>query len=234
MKHTTFSFRQFSVVQCETAHKVGTDGVLLGAWADVEGSRRILDIGTGTGLIALMAAQRTDRQCRITAIDADAESTELAAKNFAVSPWSERLEAHHVRLQDFPGEHVYDHILVNPPYFVNSLAPPDQKRKLQRHTDELPFSELAEHTARLLTSDGKWSLILPVQESRKVELLAIDHGVFVTRELLVAPRTGAVPNRRLLEFGFSRGDVLRSTLVLMDEEGKRHTKYAELTNNFYL
>ena len=222
------------MVQSETVHKVGTDGVLLGAWADVQDARRVLDIGTGTGLIALMTAQRADPSCCITGIDADEEASELAKLNFASSPWADRLESRHERLQTIHGEHVYDHILTNPPYFVNSLVSPDPKRRIQRHTDELTFEDLVCHVARLLKAEGKWSVILPVSESRMLEQLVLTRGLSLRRETTVLPKIGATANRRLMEFRFTPGEALQSELILMNESGQRHPQYAGLTKAFYL
>ena len=234
MKRTTFSFRQFSVVQSEAVHKVGTDGVLLGAWADVQEARRILDIGTGTGLIALMAAQRTNPECSITGIDADEAATDLAELNFSNSPWASRLKVETVRLQDFHDDRAYDHILTNPPFFMNSLAPPDPKRKIQRHTDELTFEELVNAVTGLLKADGRWSVILPVTESKVLERLASTNGLLLHRETFVKPKIGATSNRRLMEFRFTPAGTYESEIILMDNAGKRHPQYGELTREFYV
>ena len=234
MKRTTFSFRQFSIVQSETVHKVGTDGVLLGSWADVQEAGKILDIGTGTGLIALMAAQRTNPECSITGIDADEDATDLAKLNFSHSPWASRLTIETVRLQDFHDDRAYDHILTNPPFFMNSLAPPDPKRKIQRHTDELTFEELVNAITGLLKADGRWSVILPVSESKILERLTATHGLFLHRETFVKPKMSTVSNRRLMEFRLTPGELTQSEMILMDEAGKRYPQYAELTKTFYL
>ena len=138
-----FRFKRFSVCQQGCAMKVGTDGVLLGAWCALEASqRRVLDIGTGTGVIALMAAQRS-AEARITAVDIDGECARRAAGNFAASPWGDRLEAVQADIRDFASGHTFDHIITNPPYFSSSLLPPDSGRRLARHCVALPFADLA-------------------------------------------------------------------------------------------
>ena len=134
--------------------KVGTDGVLLGAWCPVSSqasSFKVLDVGTGSGLIALMLAQRLP-EAKITAIDIDAGAVEQAAYNFGMSPWADRLNCQQISLQDLEGEGVYDLIVSNPPYFQDSLKNPDSQRAIARHTDTLSYDELLKHSARLLTT----------------------------------------------------------------------------------
>lgn len=235
MSSTTFRFQQFAVEQTDSLHKVGTDGVLLGAWAKAENAASILDVGTGTGLVALMAAQRTGNTCVITGIDTDAQAALLAEKNFRQSPWTERLKVFHCRLQNFnPGTGAFDHILSNPPYFENSLLPPDPNRQQQRHTDGLTFRELVEHCFRLLAPHGTWSLILPEKESRQTEELARANGFFLHRETSVHPKTDRPAHRRLLAFGKSPSILDADKLILMNDDGSRHPQYEELMKTFYL
>lgn len=229
-----FHFKGFSVQQSASVHKVGTDGVLLAAWAAVEDARSVLDIGTGTGLIALMTAQRTDDTCILTAIDTDPDAVRLTAENFKQSPWANRLRVEHIRLQDFQSPVSFDHILSNPPYFLNSLAPPDPKRKVQRHSDALPFEDLVQNTRRLLAADGKWSVVLPFTESQVVEQLALRSGFQLHRDTVVYPKESALPNRRLLEFVTRPVEKIVDQLILMQHDGSRHPQYQALTNNFYL
>ena len=164
MANPFFTFKQFTIRHDRCAMKVGTDGVLLGAWTSVDHSHRLLDIGTGTGLIALMLAQRCP-QAFITAIDIDAEAVEQARENALSSPWKDRVE---VLLQDictFPANQQFDTIVSNPPYFIDSLKCPDDQRNTARHTDTLDAERLLASVARLLTDDGRFSIILPAEQT---------------------------------------------------------------------
>ena len=161
-----FRFKQFAVEQDDVAMKVGTDGVLLGAWANCEGAKRILDIGTGTGVIALQMAQR-NAEAQIHAVEIDEAAAKRARANFDNSPWAERLNVEQTAVQEFSPAEKFDLIVSNPPYFVDSLLPPDTKRSTARHTHDLTFEELDNAVARLLAGDGKFALILPVTEFEK-------------------------------------------------------------------
>jgi len=216
--------------------KVGTDSVLLGAWARLQNSRHILDIGTGCGLLALMAAQRSEAQ--IIAIDVDQPAIETAAQNFSLSPWSSRLTALQTSLQEYSLKntlHSYDHIISNPPYFINSLKAPEIQRSNARHTDLLPFAILAELSAGLLTDKGLLSLILPVNESEIYTQLAKVHHLFPSRQLNVIPRAGRTANRILMEF--SKSEITETgieELVIRDSSGNYTDAYQQLTRDFYL
>jgi tRNA1Val (adenine37-N6)-methyltransferase len=153
-----FRFKQFSVDDSKCAMKVGTDAVLLGAWADVTCAETILDIGTGCGLIALMAAQRSN--AHITAIDIDESTTLQSKENFLSSPWHDRLEAIHI--EQFQPDYLFDLIICNPPFFKNALKTPFHERNLARHNDSLSFESLVSHVNILLSENGKFFFILPV------------------------------------------------------------------------
>ena len=167
-----FRFKQFAVRQDRCPMKVGTDGVLLGAWAEVRpGDRRMLDVGTGTGLIALMLAQRS--AARITAVDVDAECATQAAENFAASPWADRLDAVAVAVQRYDPVERFDLIVSNPPYYVDSLLSPDEGRNTARHAAGLPFGELAAAVVRLLAPGGRFALVLPPVEMQRFRSAAL-------------------------------------------------------------
>src|SRR5664279_1596216 len=144
-----FRFKHFSVDDSKCAMKVGTDGVLMGAWADVSAAEKILDIGTGCGLIALMAAQRSN--ANITAIDIDEDATLQSKENFLSSPWHERIEAIHATVQQFQPDFLFDLIICNSPFFKNALKTPYHERNLARHNDTLPFDSLVSSVNRLLS-----------------------------------------------------------------------------------
>ena len=153
-----FKFKQFEIHQDRCAMKVGTDGVLLGAWAP--GGKRILDIGSGTGLISLMMAQRC-QEAQVIGVDLDAEACDEARENVAASPFADRVSIACCRLQDYESAEKFDAIVSNPPFFLNSLKNPDSKRSMARHADSLPFRDLFLGVKRLLSEEGVFSAIVP-------------------------------------------------------------------------
>lgn len=230
----SFRFKQFSVEDKNCPMKVGTDSVLLGAWANLPENGHILDIGTGCGLLALMAAQLSEAQ--IFAIDINAQSIDQATQNFHNSPWKHRLMAIPVSLQDFAGstDLSFNHIISNPPYFVNSLKAPEQSRNSARHNDELPFPVLANLCRKLLRPDGKLSLILPKTEAELFLKVALDAGLFLTRRLVVSPFPGRPANRNILEFSGSMHGELENNELFIREHKMYTEDYKQLTRDFYL
>ena len=223
-----FQFKQFFVAHDRCAMKVGTDGVLLGAWAEPNHVPlghlpcTILDVGTGSGLIALMLAQRLqtsplsspkerEKGFRIDAIDIDEAAVEQAAENFAASPWPDRLHAWLSSIQEWqmvngkcPNGKWYDLIVSNPPYFRNSLKNPDKARGLARHTDTLSYTELLHHSARLLREEGRLCLILPAEAEEEVCALAAQEGFVLTRVTRVYSKVSKPARRVLLAFEKSK------------------------------
>jgi len=220
MSTTFFRFKQFTVWHDRCAMKVGTDGVLLGAWCNPSPHRpiapspshpfTILDIGTGSGLIALMLAQRFPT-AHIDAIDIAPEAIEQATYNFSLSPWSDRLHAHLSPLQDWSrakstiinhqSSIAYDLVVSNPPYFISSLKNPDHGRELARHTDTLSYEDLLQHSARLLSDKGTLALILPASEEQNIIALAATYGLYPTRLTRVFSKPNKpTPIRILIEF----------------------------------
>jgi tRNA1Val (adenine37-N6)-methyltransferase len=249
---TEFRFKRFVVEQAGCAMKVGTDGVLLGAWCRVRPQDKLLlDIGTGTGVIALQLAQRTEMQNSfVEAVEIDEANCARARENFDRSEWTDRIRLHHSSIQDFVvattdttlANH-FDHIVSNPPYFTRSLASPDKARTLARHTASLGHGELIEACDRLLAPDGRISLILPVIEAENLLKIAQDTGFWLSRrtEVWPTPRSGA--KRLLIEL--SRAQIQAqtqappppelSTLVIEDAEaGTLSPEYRTLTRDFYL
>lgn len=227
-----FRFKRFTVRQPNAAMKVGTDGVLLGAWVGVRDTdQRILDIGTGTGVIALMMAQRCGN-ARITAVEIDAPSAADARDNAAASPWSDRVEVVECDAAVYDSPERFDLIVSNPPYFVDSLLPPDKGRAAARHAASLPFGELVRAVARLLAPGGRFALILPVEESRMFcdAACGVLYPVRVT-EVCSTPRSGVI--RLLTEFRAEpAAEVATSRLVI--DDGGFTPEYRELTKDFYL
>lgn len=214
--------------------KVGTDGVLLGAWAQVRPEdRRMLDVGTGTGLIALMLAQRSE--ARITAVDIDAECATQAAENFAASPWTDRLTALCLPIQQFHTPEKFDLIVSNPPYYVDSLLSPDEGRNTARHTAGLPFGELAAAAVRLLAPDGRVALVLPPTELKQFRSTALGR-LFLTRwtEVCSTPRRGV--RRILAEFGMTPVPSPEPSRLVIEFGGQDSytEEYRRLTGDFYL
>ena len=181
MPNSFFRFRQFTVHQERCAMKVSTDGVLLGAWTQCEGAQRVLDIGTGTGLLALMIAQRC--QARIDAVEIDPDACEQAKENFQSSPWSERLQLVAMSFQAFckTNPEPYELILSNPPYFSNSLRSADEKRNTARHNSTLLPKELITGVEALLKDQGICSLILPFDEGQQLIGQAEAQGLYCSR-----------------------------------------------------
>mgnify|MGYP002519499286 CR=1 FL=1 len=236
MSNDYFSFKQFTVRHDRCAMKVGTDGVLVGAWA--VGGRRILDIGTGTGLIALMMAQRYP-EAAVDAVDIDADACAQAAANVAASPFAGRVRVVHAPLQDFVGrmteEGVYDAIVSNPPYFVDSLKNPDAKRSLARHTDTLSFADLFRCVARLLAPDGHFSVVIPTDRRSDMKREAFLNRFRTHRELFVKTVERKQSKRLLMDF--SRSPIESLDLqeeVMQGTDGRRSEWYDALTRDFYL
>ncbi len=217
--------------------KVGTDGVLLGAWVGIRGSERnILDIGTGSGVIALMMAQRNSG-AMVDAVEIEAESAQQASENFEASDWSDRLVVHHVDIQGFNSDLKYDLIVTNPPYFVESLLSPDAGRTTARHTTQLSFSELIEAVIKRLKPDGRFAMILPVEESQMFDREA-EGRLHLTRRCAVYGREDLAAKRYLSEYVScckSVDKIVEERLVIEGaSRGEYTAEYRELTREFYL
>lgn len=208
--------------------KVGTDGVLIGAWADVEGDRRILDLGTGSGLIALMLAQRSP-QADIVALDIDEGATKQAQRNFEQSPWAERLGVVNSDVSNYRPEHRFTHIVSNPPYFVDSLHSPDAARTAARHTSSLPFSEIIASAERLLEPGGRLSVILPTDVAAHFRREAFER-LWLTRQLDIVTKPGETPRRTMMEFCLTKEPQMpRCNVMCMGSDECR-----AMTQEFYL
>ena len=217
--------------------KVGTDGVLLGAWARVEHCRHILDMGTGTGLVALMAAQRSE--AHIVAIDLDADAVAQATDNVAASPWKERIhvleaDARNLEFKIQNSEFLFDAILCNPPFFENALKCPDAQRTMARHTDTLTFDELARSAARLLAPEGELSVVIPHDRAHDMTVSCACQGLFATRQTIVVPVEGGKPKRILMAFTREGAAHTPATLCIQDKQRQHTPEYVRLVEDFYL
>lgn len=227
----SFRFKRFEIRQDHSAMKVGTDGVLLGAWA--EGGARILDIGAGTGLIALMMAQRFPA-AEVDGVDIDREACEEARENVQASPFAERVRICHARLQDYHAE-PYDAIVSNPPFFVGSLKNPDERRTLARHSDSLPFSDLFSGVKRLLKPGGIFSVIIPEEVKDDFVSEGYVAGFRLVGTCSVRTVARKPPKRCLLAFcQDGKRAFVSEEGILNAAGGQRSEWYANLTRDFYL
>jgi tRNA1Val (adenine37-N6)-methyltransferase len=217
--------------------KVGVDSVMLGAWADVVQAKNILDVGTGCGLLALMLAQRNDN-ATITAIDIDENAALQAAENVQNSIWKNRIEVQNITLQQFANttDKRFDLIICNPPFFVNSLQTPDKQRTTARHATDLTHEDLIFCAKKLLTEQGKLSLILPVKEAGNCLAIAELSALFCNRKTTVFPKPNAAPKRILLELGGIEAAIPHNdAITILATNGKEFTpEYTELVKDFYL
>ncbi|CAN5171478.1 methyltransferase [soil metagenome] len=227
-----FRFKQFEVRHDHCAMKVNTDGVLLGAWADVDGAKRALDVGTGSGVIALMLAQRGVHH--IEALEIDQEAAEQALENFTQSGWSAALQVHPMALQQFLPEAAYDLIVSNPPYFDNAYKTPLANRNLARHNDTLPLNDLMAFTAEWLTQKGKLDIILPVEMENSAKQHASSHGLYLNRCCRVKGVAGGDTKRLLLEFGREEQKLFLSDITIEISPLVYTSEYKELLKDFYL
>jgi tRNA1Val (adenine37-N6)-methyltransferase len=235
MPNDFFNFKQFTISQDKCAMKVGTDGVLLGAWTNTNNKNKILDIGSGSGLISLMLAQRCDAE--IYSVEIDENAANQSKENILNSPWSSRLHIVNTSIQKFTIEtdHKFDLIVSNPPYFINSLKPSANKRVLARHTDSLSHQDILISTTKLLSENGLLAIILPYAEACLFIVEAAKFGVFCVRKTNVKPKPHTPVKRLLMEFSFSPAPCAEDILIIETSENKVYSdKYKTLTNEFYL
>ena len=234
MANSYFRFKQFTINQEKCAMKVGTDGCLLGAWADLSGSCNILDIGCGSGLIALMAAQRCP-DATITGIEIDADAASQAAENIAESPWADRIGIINNDFLSYQPQQKYDTILSNPPYFTNSMKCPDDKRNKARHDDTLTSISLLQHAYELLSEGGRLSIVIPADQQEVWQKQAEGIGYSVKRVTLIHTRANIAPKRVLMEFCKECGTTaIIEDFTLEDAPGCFTEEATKLLKPFYL
>ncbi|MEC5318935.1 tRNA1(Val) (adenine(37)-N6)-methyltransferase [Brenneria populi subsp. brevivirga] len=231
-----FTFKRFFVAHDRCAMKVGTDGVLLGAWAPVSGARRILDIGCGSGLIALMLAQRTGDDVPIDAVELDAAAGHQASENIAASPWSERIKVYLDDIAAFAENSAADYSLIvsNPPYFAPGVACATAQRAQARYTVTLTHERLLECARRLITPDGLFCVVLPAQAVENFVRLARRQAWFIHRRLDVAESPSRPAHRVLFALSRRPGETLVRQLAIRDAEHRYSDAFQALTNAFYL
>ena len=233
MPNPFFKFKQFIIHHDRCAMKVGTDGVLLGAWVNLSNSQHILDIGTGTGLIALMMAQRC-KASNITAIDIDEEAVNQANENIQASPWKEQVKAVQQDICSYQPNVLFDTIVSNPPYFINSLKSSDAQRNTARHTDSLSAEDLMRKSAELLTEEGHFSIILPTEQIEELIQIGERVGLYPSRRTNVITRPGLLPKRTLMEFCKRNTSYPTDELIVELDRHVYSEEYIALTRDFYL
>lgn len=234
MANPYFQFKQFTVWHDKCAMKVGTDGVLLGAWTSVKGARRILDVGTGTGLVALMLAQRSEPDAAIVALEIDEKAVKQAQENIARSPWANQIEVVHADFKEYhPGEK-FDVIVSNPPYFVDSLGCPDHQRNVARHNDSLTYESLLKGVAESLTENGTFTVVIPADVADRVKTVASQWNLNAMRQLNVITKPGGIPKRALITFSFSTHVCEIEDLLTEISRHQYSKEYCALTRDYYL
>lgn len=232
-----FNFKQFSVAQDKVIMKVGTDGVLLGAWTDVTGCATILDVGTGSGLIALQLAQRLEGRAEIHGIDIDPAACEQARENFEASPWGASMTVLQESIQDYSGRESkkYELIVSNPPFFTGGLLSPNRDKNDARHTVKLPHGDLLRAVSRLLKPEGRLGLILPYLQGLRFIEISESYSLFPLRITEVRTREDKPLERMLIEFTYDkRVTPAVNTLVIHKGENEYTQEYKDLTRAFYL
>ncbi len=236
-RNSFFKFKQFTINQDKCAMKVCTDACVLGAWADVENAERILDIGAGTGLLSLMIAQRSAAGS-IEAVELDTDAYAQAQENIANSPFKSRIAVFNAAIQEFSSDERYDCIVTNPPFFQSDLRSPDLKINKAHHSESLTFSDLLESVDRLLTGNGKWNILLPVDEGIIFQGLARKAGWFLQRKLTLFHQKDKKPFRLLMVFSkleLVDNRIVNQDLLIYGEDGKTyHREFQKLMKDYYL
>lgn len=233
MSNGYFQFKQFTVWHDRCAMKVGTDGVLLGAWASVEHAQRMLDVGCGSGLIGLMLAQRYP-EAQVVGIEIDHEAAAQAAENVAASPWADRLQVVEGDFCTYQPAEPFDLIVSNPPYFVDALRPPVGERSLARHAGGLNYESLFRHSRELLAPQGRVCVVLPAEVEQVAMDAAFRNGLHATEKVCIYTKAGKPLRRVLLAFSTAIDPCRTTDFYLMDADGSYSDAYRKLTEDFYL
>lgn len=229
-----FQFKQFAVKQQDSAMKIGTDSVLLGCYCKVHNTKYILDIGTGTGLLALMLAQKSE--ALIDAVETDEAAATEAAFNFSQSPWAHRITLYRQRIQEFKAQEKYDIIICNPPYYRHkaSMSITDQQRSMARHDKDLPFTDLLHCIQKNLNDTGTAWIILPAKEAGELLEEAVANGLHLQRIIYIHSVEHKTPNRHILVLGKTSASLTEQHMSVYDAQGNPTPEYRQLTNDYYL
>jgi len=234
--YQAFRFKQFNIQHNQSIFKVGTDGVLLGAWANIKKPESILDIGCGSGLIAIMCGQR-NAKASIIGLEIDTKSADEAKVNAANSPWANRIKIINQSIQDFAKSSIvkFDHIISNPPFFIDGTVSDNQTKAQTRHTQLLPFKDLVLACTKLLNPNGLVSFILPVEEAKILTFLCEQKGLYLNRLCEVRPLLNKAIERWLMEFSLNQTTIKKTELVIQHLGRNNYTNaYKALTGDFYL
>lgn len=236
-KNSYFRFKQFTVQQGQSAMKVCTDACVLGAWADLNEASHILDIGAGTGLLSLMAAQRNP-EAEIHAVELDDDAFRQATENVQESIFAERIQVFHQSIQSFRSDRKYDCIITNPPFFQSDLLSPNQQKNKAHHATSLTFDELLVAIDRLLTEDGKFHILLPVDEAVVFQRKALASGWCLGELVILQHNSNKKPFRHIMSFCrcyVSGIQNISSVLLIYKEDGKTYTdSFKALMKDFYM
>ena len=225
-----FRFQKFDIIQHENVFRVGTDGVLLGALCQVENAQKILEVGTGTGLISLMLAQR-NANAEITALDLNEDAVKLAQENFKNSPFSERLQVFHQDFKTFESQKEYDFVVCNPPFFEENNSVKDI---LARQQVELTFRNLIEKASKILSSEGIFSVIIPSESAQEFENLAEYFDLHLVRKINIFGIENGVLKRNVLEFSKKKSALETLDFTIEKSPRKYSDQYLELTKEFHV
>lgn len=235
MGNNYFQFKQFLVKQDKCAMKVGTDSVLLACLTDVARYKTALDIGTGTGIIALMLAQKNP-SLLIDAVEIDDDAFIQAKENIEVSVFAKQIQIHHCALQDFETNKKFDLIISNPPYFIgkNNFSIQNIQRAKARHDDDLPFDVLIHKAYNLLSDSGVLRVILPAQEAKVFIALALQNDLHLQSQTYLKPKPGKAYNRVIIQLGKTEQAVKENEFTIYHEDGSQTEWYKETCKDFYL
>ncbi|MBI0520447.1 tRNA1(Val) (adenine(37)-N6)-methyltransferase [Pectobacterium parmentieri] len=236
LRRDGFTFKQFFVAHDRCAMKVGTDGILLGAWAPVSSTSRILDIGSGSGLLALMLAQRSEPHVRVDAVELDSAASQQAKENMAASPWADRVTVYAEDIVDFAAMRSTDYSLIvsNPPYFPPGIACGSAEREQARYTTSLTHEALLHCAHQLLMSEGLFCVVLPVQVAEHFIPLAQQHNWYVRQQLCVSEQEGRSAHRVLLTLSRQEKVCVHASLAIRDAAKRYSSDFQQLTKDFYL
>lgn len=234
MEESVFTFKQFTLTQNLASLKLGTDAVILGASTEFSNPKSILDIGTGTGILALMMAQKYN--CKITAIDIEKGAFENSQQNFIQSPWSKNVTSEHISLEDFTKKQTekFDGIICNPPFFSKSLLSENTNKNIARHTITLTPENLFQNISRLLSVNGKCAIIIPYSEKQIFVEASIVNQLYVIEEVEISPFYNSPANRLILIFSRTWNPLIKKTISIRETPLEYSKEYKELTKEFYI